>query len=685
MDQFGSQKRAFQGQWFQAFKWLEYSRKENAAFCFACRIFGKNLKEDALVSGGIRNWQKALSKFKKHNDTQSHKDSMMCWSSYNASLSQGNVVEQIEAASTTEINERREYLERVVAVTSFLGKQGIPFRGHDERDDSQSKGNFLECMTLLKKFDPFLQGYTPPANTTYLSGKCQNEMIECVSQEVTATILSELEASKVYAIMADEARDGKSEQLSLCVRYVTVDGAVKERFLALTEIAKFDAETIANAIENQLRVHGIDQLKCVAQTYDGAAVMSGSVGGVQAHFKKKHPEAIYVHCYAHELNLVLCHTCKAIPEATELFNMLESIHSFFSASLVNHHKFVEIQKTLGLQPSQLVQLSNTRWACQLHSVSAVLNNFPAIVECLSTINTAMAVGLKAKLTKFSTVYLLMVFQDLLSTTAGLHRYLQKETIDIVQAVTYKDAVTDSLKQKRSDATAADLHSRAKDICEANQIAVTKEHSGQRRKTKRMEDFVVESTCGAGSEVGGSSESEELKRKLFFPCLDRMISELERRFSGVNQDLLNGIHACSPTSDNFLSVPHLSALAVHYGIEFESAEVVVAKNFLKTKRESGAIEGTLSVYNLLDIAMFPTLKAVIQICLTIPISSCSCERSFSALRRLHTWLRRTTGQNRLQHLAVMAIEKDVLDQVQHQKVIDRFATLKIRRHSLICKV
>lgn len=53
----------------------------------------------------------------------------------------------------------------------------------------------------------------------------------------------------------------------------------------------------------------------MAQTYDGAAVMSGAVGGVQAHFQKKHPEAIYVHCYAHELNLVLCYTCKAVSEA----------------------------------------------------------------------------------------------------------------------------------------------------------------------------------------------------------------------------------------------------------------------------------------------------------------------------------------------------------------------------------
>lgn len=115
-------------------------------------------------------------------------------------------------------------------------------------------------------------------------------MIECCSQELTENIISEIKGANMYAIMADEARDGKTEQLALCVRYVSVEGAVKERFLALTEVSQFDATSITAAIENQLVKKGIDQMKCVAQTYDGAAVMSGDVGGVQTSpLKKKAP------------------------------------------------------------------------------------------------------------------------------------------------------------------------------------------------------------------------------------------------------------------------------------------------------------------------------------------------------------------------------------------------------------
>ncbi len=102
----------------------------------------------------------------------------------------------------------------------------------------------------------------------------------------------------MFAIMADEARDGHTEQLAICVRYVT-EGTIKERFLSLTELRSFDAKSITEALERKLQEEGIAQLKCVAQTYDGAAVMSEAAGGVQYIFRERHPEAIYVHCYAH--------------------------------------------------------------------------------------------------------------------------------------------------------------------------------------------------------------------------------------------------------------------------------------------------------------------------------------------------------------------------------------------------
>lgn len=41
------------------------------------------------------------------------------------------------------------------------------------------------------------------------------------------------------------------------------------------------------------------------QTYDGAAVMARAHNGLQKLVRDECPSAIFVHCYAHKLNLVL--------------------------------------------------------------------------------------------------------------------------------------------------------------------------------------------------------------------------------------------------------------------------------------------------------------------------------------------------------------------------------------------
>ncbi|KAG7157189.1 hypothetical protein Hamer_G010031 [Homarus americanus] len=84
--------------------------------------------------------------------------------------------------------------------------------------------------------------------------------------------------------------------------------------------------------------------------------------------------------------------------------------------------------------------------------------------------------------------------------------------------------------------AEDLYKKAKAICETNHI---QEQRGPRHKQRKMEEYVVESSCGISSNL---SNAELLKRNLYFPCLDRMINELGQQFIGVGTDLMKGIQA-----------------------------------------------------------------------------------------------------------------------------------------------
>ncbi|KAF3858641.1 hypothetical protein F7725_011842 [Dissostichus mawsoni] len=158
------------------------------------------------------------AELEKEDSVHYSQASTILWKSFKATQVHGDIREQLHAANVSEIQDRWEYLKRVAAVTAFLGKQGIAFRGHNEAGESDNKGHFMECMKLLENFDPFLQTYKPPSCVTYLSPSSQNDMIESTADVTMARIISEIKEAKMYSVMVDEARDNHTEQLALCVQ-----------------------------------------------------------------------------------------------------------------------------------------------------------------------------------------------------------------------------------------------------------------------------------------------------------------------------------------------------------------------------------------------------------------------------------------------------------------------------------
>ena len=81
-----------------------------------------------------------------------------------------------------------------------------------------------------------------------------------------------------------------------------------------------------------------------------------------------------------------------------------------------------------------------------------------------------------------------------------------------------------------------------------------------------------------------------------------------------------------------------------------------------------------------LMMMPEFSKVLKIYAVLPISSCEAERSFSALKRLKTYLRSNMGQNRLSSLALMHIERNTVNSVLKEDMnvmIDTFARNKKR--------
>uniref|UniRef100_A0A1X7VPB6 DUF4371 domain-containing protein n=1 Tax=Amphimedon queenslandica TaxID=400682 RepID=A0A1X7VPB6_AMPQE len=99
--------------------------------------------------------------------------------------------------------------------------------------------------------------------------------------------------------------------------------------------------------------------------------MSSQCTGVQTRVQEFAPNAMYAHCYAHVLNLVLVDSVRRVSLASKFFRLLEALYVFMSSSKIqvlfmkrqqqsNHHK----------QPLELQKLSDTR-VCRYAAVNAI--------------------------------------------------------------------------------------------------------------------------------------------------------------------------------------------------------------------------------------------------------------------------------------------------------------------------
>ena len=102
--------------------------------------------------------------------------------------------------------------------------------------------------------------------------------------------------------------------------------------MTFTEATNCTAEGLTDHILATLNKFDLDPQHIVSQGYDGAAVMSGKCSGVQERLRQAAPYAVYIHCYAHTLNLVLVDSTKSLPSAREFFVLLEHLYVFISTT-----------------------------------------------------------------------------------------------------------------------------------------------------------------------------------------------------------------------------------------------------------------------------------------------------------------------------------------------------------------
>nr|CAI5867254.1 unnamed protein product [Callosobruchus analis] len=112
--------------------------------------------------------------------------------------------------------------------------------------------------------------------------------------------------------------------------------------------------------------------------------MSGVYGGLQTLIREHAPNADYVHCAAHALNLVLKDAARHIREVSTFFDNLEKIYTSFGNSIKRWAMLSDDSSEKYF--ITLKKVCPTRWSSRNDALLAVKKHFLLIMKTLYQLN-----------------------------------------------------------------------------------------------------------------------------------------------------------------------------------------------------------------------------------------------------------------------------------------------------------
>ena len=350
--------RKFNPSWMQDRPWLRYSVAKDKAFCAYCICFAANKNIPGgpsstshlspFVSCGFSNWKKATGKdnnIDKHMLSESHKTAEeMAHSFLNTCQPGTDIVARLSKQKSDQQIRAKKGLLAIIDTIIKLAMRGVALRGDWVKKCGKENGNFIFFLNWKSEFDKNLNDHLQysPGNAKFTSPRIQNEIISLCESIIREKIIAMIQT--YWSLMADETTDASTtEQMSICIiRFVNSELEVCEEFLGFVKLTKMDVQSVYGGLIPTLEGWGLDLTTLVGQGYDGAAVMSGSKNGVCKKVSDSYPNAIYVHCRSHVLNLALAGTCTGVDSVRDLFDNVAKITSFLGDGA---KMFIEVAAT----------------------------------------------------------------------------------------------------------------------------------------------------------------------------------------------------------------------------------------------------------------------------------------------------------------------------------------------------
>lgn len=289
----------------------------------------------AWVDDGFSKWANGPERMTKHASSKLHNAAIKGLANYKGPT----IALKMDMAHKKIMESNRIALSKIFSTICLLGQQGLPLRG----DGNDENSNLIKFLKTRAEDVPELTNWlNSDGRYKWITHEIQNEILSMLSNKIVQDLVDEVREADFFSILLDETPDCSSrEQLSICVRIVSTKFIVSEYFLGFYNVSHTTADALLEAVKDVFLRLQFDMSKLRGQCYDGASNMSGRHNGLQSKILAMEPRALYVHCNAHNLNLVVQDSISGVPWTRDNIGMAKDIIKFVRDSPKRLFEFKE--------------------------------------------------------------------------------------------------------------------------------------------------------------------------------------------------------------------------------------------------------------------------------------------------------------------------------------------------------
>ncbi|XP_039302128.1 uncharacterized protein LOC120357008 [Solenopsis invicta] len=303
----------------------------------------------AFVTTRFTLWKNAYLSLPKHKKSELHRAANeLLLSSKSVS-----VVQHMSVANQKTMMENRIALKKIFCTIRVLALQGLSLRGNG----SNKRSNFNEILQARSEDILELRAWLHRKGHKWTSHDIQNEILELMASNIKQQNLKEIKAAHFFAFTLDETSDiARLEQVSISIRIVSDNLSIREIFWGFYDTKNTKSETI------------------------------------YAFVKHEEPRAVFVHCNAHRLNLVVQDAIEDATTARNFVGVIKDLITFirdFPKRLAEYKGFQEAvlkeddEENLG-KALTIAPYCPTRWCMRVFLLKTLQQkiNYMAVLQFL---------------------------------------------------------------------------------------------------------------------------------------------------------------------------------------------------------------------------------------------------------------------------------------------------------------